>query len=131
MCCNLCRCSRGKCNSGFANTLYNWYVHTVVNLCSTDPNLSLAIDEKDYIGGTFTLIFIPGQSASGNNLICVNLTILNDYLLEYNETFIVTLNSTQQDSNYIRISTRQNITLVTIIEDPQDGMLVSSVIVIA
>ena len=103
----------------------------MVNLRSTDPNLSLAIDGKDYIGGTFTLIFIPGQSASGNNLICVNLTILNDNLLEYNETFIVTLNSTQQDSNYIRISTRQNITLVTIIEDPQDGMLVSSVIVIA
>ncbi|KAL5503337.1 hypothetical protein EMCRGX_G010266 [Ephydatia muelleri] len=81
-----------------------------------------AIDGKDYIGGTFTLMFIPGQSASSNNLICVNLTILNDYLLEYNETFIVTLNSTQQDSNYIRISTIQNITLVTIIEDPQDAI---------
>lgn len=84
--------------------------------------LCLAIDGKDYIGGSFVLTFTPGQSASGDNLKCVDIVIINDHALEYNETLDISLNSTKQYSDVVRISITQNNLLLTIIEDAQDGM---------
>ena len=80
--------------------------------------LSLAIDGRDYIGGQFILTFISGQSVDGNNLQCINLTILDDNSLEYNETLLITLNSTQQDAGVVMISTIRRKLLLTIIETP-------------
>ena len=79
---------------------------------------TIAIDGKDYIGGTFTLTFTSGQSAAGDNLQCLSIMIINDHSLEYDELFVVTLNTSQQDASIVRISNTQSSTLVTIIEDP-------------
>lgn len=87
---------------------------------------TLAIDGRDFIGGRFALTFTPGQSATGNNLQCLNILIINDHTLEYDETFIVTLESSVQDTDIVRISYTENTTLVSIIENPgADGMFYS------
>ena len=84
---------------------------------------TLAIDGRDFIGGRFALTFTPGQSATGNNLQCLNILIINDHTLEYDETFIVTLECSVQDTDVVRISYTENTTLVSIIENPEaDGM---------
>ena len=84
----------------------------------------LAIDGKDYIGGAFTLTFTSGQSAGGNNLQCINLTLLNDNQLEYDESLLVTLTSSPQDAANVRISSTQNQSLITIVDVPtRDGTL--------
>ena len=91
---------------------------------STKAILLLAIDGKDYIGGTFTLTFTSGQSAGENNLQCINLTLLNDNELEYDETLLVTLTSSPQDADVVRVSSTQNQSLITIVEVPtRDGIL--------
>jgi hypothetical protein len=80
--------------------------------------LTIAMDGIDYIGGQYTLTFIPGQSAAGDNLQCVNLTLLNDHSLENNETLLVTLGSAQQDTGVVRIPTSRRELLITILEAP-------------
>ena len=76
------------------------------------------MDGIDYIGGQYTLTFTPGQSAAGDNLQCVNLTLLNDHSLENNETLLVTLGSAQQDTGVVRIPTSRRELLLTILETP-------------
>ena len=80
------------------------------------------MDGKDYIGGQFTLTFMSGQSAAGNNLQCINIIIFDDETLENDETLVVSLNTTQQDSGFVRISFIQSASLLTIMEDPEDRM---------
>ena len=54
---------------------------------------------------------------------CVDLPILNDHSLEYNETLLVELIATPQDSAFVKIAHARNSLLVNIIEDAQDSML--------
>lgn len=87
--------------------------------------LLLAIDGKDYIGGRFVLTFTSGQSATGNNLQCIELVLLDDHSLESNETLLVTLNASQQDAGVVRISSTQRELLLMIIELPNsDSMFI-------
>ena len=89
-------------------------------------NSHLAMDGIDYIGGQYTLTFIPGQSAAGDNLQCVNLTILYEVSLESNETILVTLSSKQQDTGVVRISSTRRELLLTILEIPAtNSMLIA------
>lgn len=85
---------------------------------------SAAIDGKDYIGGEFKLTFSPGQSMSGNNSQCIDLIIINDHLLEHNETLLILLNSTKEDANIVKVSSAGAELLLTILEiSPSDSML--------
>ena len=77
-----------------------------------------AIDGVDYIGGKFTVTFTSGLAATGNNLQCFNLTLLNDESLENNETLLMTLSSSQQDAGFVRISSTRKELFLTIIERP-------------
>lgn len=61
-------------------------------------------------------MFTSGQSAAGNNLQCIDLIIIDDHVLENNETLIVTLNSTVQDADIVQISPTKRELLLTIIE---------------
>eukprot|EP00731_Ephydatia_muelleri_P007059 Em0003g1307a len=80
-----------------------------------------AIDGKDYIGGEFKLTFSPGQSMSGNNSQCIDLIIINDHLLEHNETLLILLNSTKEDANIVKVSSAGAELLLTILEiSPSD-----------
>ena len=61
------------------------------------------------------LTFTSGQSAqAGKNLQCINLTLLNDPASGNNRTLVLTLNSTQQDANVVRISSVQQELILTI-----------------
>ena len=92
--------------------------------CPFKQSFKLAIDGKDYIGGAFTLTFTSGQSTRGNNLQCINLTLLNDNELEYDESLLVTLTSSPQDAAVVKISSTQNQSLITIVDIPtRDGIL--------
>ena len=82
---------------------------------------SIALDGKDYIGGQFTLTFASGQSAMGENLQCFDLIIINDHILETNETLAVTLNSSRADSDVVRILSTQWKLIVTIVDDPNEN----------
>lgn len=64
------------------------------------------------------ITFTSGQNASGDNQQCFSITILNDDLLECNETFDVVISAVPDDNDVVNI-TEQVIT-VTIGEDPND-----------
>ena len=64
--------------------------------------------------------FTSGQNATGDNMQCVFIPLIDDTILEGNETFDVLINSTVDDEDVVNI-TGQIIT-VTIEEDPNDCM---------
>eukprot|EP00731_Ephydatia_muelleri_P007285 Em0003g1533a len=87
-----------------------------------------AIDGKDYIGGEFKLTFSPGQSMSGNNSQCIDLIIINDHLLEHNETLLIILNSTKEDANIVKVSSAGAELLLTILEiSPSDTIQIGMI----
>ena len=52
---------------------------------------SFILENKDYISSTHTLKFDPGQSSSNSSLQCMNLTIINDRIVEDSEMFFLAL----------------------------------------
>ena len=82
--------------------------------------LAATINE-DYTAIDMNITFTSGQNASGDNQQCFSVPILNDDILECNETFDIALSPTADDEDVVNI-TGQVIT-VTIEEDPNDCML--------
>ena len=73
---------------------------------------------EDYIGVDMNVTFTSGQNASGDSQQCFYITILNDNILECNETFDVVITAVTDDEEVVNV-TAQVIT-VTIEEDPND-----------
>ena len=73
---------------------------------------------EDYIGVDMNVTFTSGQNAPGDSQQCFYITILNDNILECNETFDVVIMAVTDDENVVNV-TAQVIT-VTIEEDPND-----------
>lgn len=57
----------------------------------------------------------------GENLQCFDLIIINDHILETNETLAVALNSSRADSDVVRILSTQWELIVTIVDDPNEN----------
>ena len=87
---------------------------TLYSLCHS------AIVNEDYLDVEMNITFVSGQNASGDNQQCFFIPILNDEILECNETFDVLISPILDDENIVNI-TAQLIT-VTIEEDPNDCM---------
>ena len=92
-------------------------MNTWINLIKLYHAIS-ATEGEDYIGVDMNITFTSGQNASGDNQQCFSITILNDDLLECNETFDVVISAVPDDNNVVNI-TEQVIT-VTVGEDPND-----------
>ena len=75
---------------------------------------------EDYFNTDINITFTSGQSATGDNMQCAFIPLIDDTILEGNETFVVFINSTVEDEDIVNI-TAQIIT-VTIEEDPNDCM---------
>ena len=87
------------------------------------PISSSATVNEDYIDVELNITFTSGQNASGdNNEQCFFVPILNDDLLECNETFDILITPISEDENVVNI-TNQVIT-VTIVEDPNDCKII-------
>lgn len=74
--------------------------------------------DEDYLAVDMDITFTSGQNASGDNQQCFSVPILNDYILECNETFDIILSPTAVDEDVVNI-TDSSFT-VTIEEDPND-----------
>ena len=83
--------------------------------------LLTATVNEDYVGIELNITFTSGQNASGDNQQCFFIPIINDDILECNETFDILLTPIAEDEDIVNI-TGQIIT-VTIEEDPNDCML--------
>ena len=84
-------------------------------------SLTATVNE-DYLDVEVNITFTSGQNASGDNQQCFFIPILNDDILECNETFDISLTPIAEDEDVVNI-TGQIIT-VTIEEDPNDCMLI-------
>ena len=90
---------------------------TLLALCHS------ATVNEDYLDVEMNITFVSGQNASGDNQQCFFVPILDDDILECNETFDVLVSPITEDENIVNI-TAQLIT-VTIEEDPNDCMFTS------
>ena len=75
---------------------------------------------EDYLDVELNITFTSGQNASGDNQQCFSVVILNDDLLECNETFDILLTPLADDADVVNITER--VFTVTIEEDPNDCM---------
>ena len=73
---------------------------------------------EDYLDIDMNVTFTSGQNATGDNQQCVFIPLVDDTILEGNETFEVLVNATSEDEDIVNI-TSQVIT-VTIEEDSSD-----------
>ena len=80
---------------------------------------------EDYLDIDVIITFTSGQNATDDNQQCVSIPILDDNVLEGNETFDLLVSPTPEDENVVNI-TGQVIT-VTIEEDNSDCKSSSSV----
>ena len=80
--------------------------------------ITVATEGEDYVSVDMNITFTSGQNASGDNQQCFSVTILNDDLLECNETFDIIISAVSEDEDVVNV-TGQVIT-VTIEEDPND-----------
>ena len=76
---------------------------------------------EDYLDVEMNITFVSGQNASGDNQQCFFIPILNDDILECNETFEVHIAPTSNDEDVVNITSQ--IITVTIEEDPNDCKL--------
>ena len=85
-----------------------------------DPFFTATVGE-DYLAVDMNITFTSGQNASGDNQQCFFVPILNDDLLECNETFDVVITSVADDDDVINVT--GHVITVTIEEDANDCML--------
>ena len=90
-------------------------------LTLTCVRIHVATVNEDYLPVDINVTFTSGQNASGDNQQCFSVPILNDDLLECNETFDIVLSPIAEYDDVVNV-TGQVIT-VTIEEDPSDCML--------
>ena len=84
-----------------------------------------AIPNEDYIYTDVNLTFTSGQNATGDNQQCALIPILNDNILECNETFSVLLDAAVPEDRDVLNITAQIIT-VLLAEDNSDSKLLFS-----
>ena len=82
-----------------------------------------AIYDADYTLESTSVRFARGQNQSYNNMQCKNITVLDDSILEYNESFTLSIVAAHP-----AITGAINKTKVLIMEDPSDCKFVSHVI---
>ena len=91
-------------------------------------SLTATVNE-DYLDVEVNITFTSGQNASGDNQQCFFIPILNDDILECNETFDILLTPIADDEDVINITNR--VFTVTIEEDSNDCKSITSVKIIS
>lgn len=73
---------------------------------------------EDYLDVELNITFTSGQNASSDNQQCFSVLILNDDLLECDETFDIILTPLADDADVVNVT--EPVFTVTIEEDPND-----------
>ena len=102
------------CHEAYTLFVYPLYVATV---------------NEDYLDVEVNITFTSGQNASGDNQQCFFIPILNDDILECNETFDILLTPIADDEDVINIT--NPVFTVTIEEDSNDCKFITSVKIIS
>ena len=79
----------------------------------------LAIVNEDYLKFEMNITFVSGQNSTGDNEQCFNIILLDDNILEGNETFDILIRPSPEDEDIVNIT--GGIITVTIEEDPTDS----------
>ena len=87
------------------------------NVCSL--YLCIAIVNKDYLEFEMNIRFVSGQNSTGDNQQCFYIILLDDNVLEYNETFDILIRPSPEDEDIVNIT--GGIITVTIQEDLTDS----------
>ena len=74
---------------------------------------------EDYLEFEMNITFISGQNATGDNQQCFYVVLLDDNILEYNETFDILIRPSPEDEDIVNIT--NGIITVTIEEDATDS----------
>ena len=86
-------------------------------MCS--PSLCVATVNEDYLEFEMNITFVSGQNSTGDNQQCFYVVLLDDNVLEYNETFDILIRPSPEDEDIVNIT--GGIITVTIDEDPTDS----------
>lgn len=86
-------------------------------MCS--PSFCVATVNEDYPEFEMNITFVSGQNSTGDNQQCFYIVILDDNVLEYNETFDILIRPSPEDEDIVNIT--GGIITVTIDEDPTDS----------
>lgn len=78
----------------------------------------VAIVNEDYLEFDMNITFISGQNSTGDNEQCFYVVLLDDNILESNETFDILIRPSPEDEDIVNITSE--IITVTIEEDPVD-----------
>ena len=74
---------------------------------------------EDYLEFEMNITFVSGQNSTGDNQQCFYIILLDDNVLEYNETFDILIRPSPEDEDIVNIT--GGIITVTIQEDPTDS----------
>ena len=66
------------------------------------------------------ITFTSGQNDTGDNLQCISISLIDDNVLEGNETFNLLITPTPEDEGIVNVI--NGLITVTIQEDPSDSM---------
>ena len=86
---------------------------------SLSLSLNIATLNEDYLELETNITFISGQNSTGDNQQCFYVVLLDDNILEGNETFDIQIRPSPQDEDIVNIT--GGIITVTIEEDPTDS----------
>ena len=86
-------------------------------MCS--PSFCVATVNEDYLEFEMNITFVSGQNSTGDNQQCFYVVLLDDNVLEYNETFDILVRPSPEDEDIVNIT--GGIITVTIDEDPTDS----------
>ena len=75
----------------------------------------------DYVSFESNITFTSGQSATGDNQQCVFIPLLDDDVLEGNESFAVLITPAPGDEGVVVINSTDEMITVVIQEDPNDS----------
>ena len=84
---------------------------------------------EDYLEFEMNITFVSGQNATGDNQQCFYVVLLDDNVLEYNETFDILIRPSPEDEDIVNIT--NGIITVTIEEDATDSKYMYRVITCA
>ena len=75
----------------------------------------------DYVSFERNITFTSGQNATGDNQQCVFIPLLDDDVLEGNQTFSVLITPAPGDEDVVVINSTNEMITVVIQEDPNDS----------
>ena len=81
--------------------------------------ITAATVNEDYLEFEMNITFISGQNATGDNQQCFYVVLLDDNVLEYNETFDILIRPSPEDEDIVNIT--NGIITVIIEEDATDS----------